>query len=104
MKVVEVVRDWHNKLLNRRELEFIISFDSSTPKRQDIVEFLANQYGVPPERIVVCKIINLFGSLKARVHAHIYDSVEYVKRFEPKHILKKHSAIPLEGGKVGKAS
>lgn len=96
------MRDWYNKLLNRRELEFIISFDSSTPRRHEVVEFLANQYGIPSERIVVCKIINVFGSLKAKVHAHIYDSAEYVKRFEPMHILKKHPTISIEGGRVGK--
>jgi len=84
MKIERIERDWYNKLLNRRDLELILTYEYSTPKREEIK--------------------SIFGSQKARIHAHIYDDVEYAKRFERKNVLKKHALISMEGEKVGKTS
>ncbi|MCX8192743.1 MAG: hypothetical protein N3G77_02920 [Nitrososphaeria archaeon] len=104
MEIVEVVKDWYNKLLNRRELELIISYESSTPRREEVVKFISTHFDTHPEKVIVENIESIFGSLRARVHVHIYNDVEYAKKFERKHILKKHSLIQVEGGKGGKAS
>ncbi len=93
MKVAEVRRDWFNKLLNRRELELIIEYESSTPKRDEVREFVAKQYGAEKERIIIEKLESLFGTLKARAHIHIYQKPEDAVRFERRHILRRHGLL-----------
>ncbi|MEN2974217.1 MAG: hypothetical protein ABDH32_01405 [Candidatus Caldarchaeales archaeon] len=104
MQIEKFSRDWYNKLLNRRELELIISYESSLPKREEVVKFISEYFDISPERVILKKMESFYGSLKARVHIHLYDDVEYAKRFERKHILKKHPLIQTEGGKGGKES
>lgn len=102
MKTEKVVKDQYNKLLNRRELELIISYESSTPKREEVRKFISEQYDISIERVIVEKIESIFGSRKARIHVHIYDDVEDARKFERKHVLKKHELIEVEGGRSGK--
>lgn len=104
MKIEKIEKDWYNKLLNRRELELIISYESSTPKREEVRKFLSDQFDVSIDRIIVEEIQSIFGSQKARIHAHLYDDVEYARKFVRKHVLKKHGLILAEGGKSGKTS
>jgi len=43
--------------------------------------------------VIIEKMESLFGARKARTHIHIYDSIEYAKKYERKHILKKHGLL-----------
>lgn len=104
MKIEKVEKDWHNKLLNRRELELVFLYESSTPKREEVKKFISEHFDVPIERVIVEEIRSFFGSRKARIHAHIYDDVEYAKKFERKHVLKKHAQLGVESEKIGKTS
>ncbi len=104
MKIDKIEVDWYNKLLNRRELKLIIGYESSTPKREEVREFISKQFDAPAENIIVEKIESIFGSRKARIHVHIYDNVEYARKFEKKNILKKHALLSVEGEKSGEAS
>lgn len=104
MKIDKIEVDWYNKLLSRRELKLIIGHESSTPKRVEVREFISKKFDTPTEKIIVEKIESIFGSRKARVHAHIYDDVEYARKFEKKNLLKKHALLTVESGESGKAS
>lgn len=104
MKIEKIEKDWYNRLLSRRELELIVSYESSTPKREEARKFLSEQFDASIERVIVEEIESVFGSRKARMHVHIYDDVEDARRFERRHILKKHELIEVEGGKSGKTS
>ena len=101
MKISEVLRDWENKLLKRRELELIIEYESSTPKRDDVRKLIGEKYEVEPERVIVEKIVSLFGTLKAKAHIHIYETVEDAMKIERKHILRRHGLIEVEAKKSG---
>lgn len=90
---VEVIEDRVNPLLNRREVEAIIIYESGTPKREMVKEEVARKYNVEKERVVIEKMESLFGARKARVHIHIYDSMWYAKKYERKHILKKNGLL-----------
>jgi len=90
---IEVRRDWMNKLLNRRELDLIISYESGTPTRDEVRKLIAEKYGVEVERVIVEKLESMFGTLKAKAHIHIYDTVEDAKRIERKHILRRHGLL-----------
>jgi len=97
---IEVKRDWMNKLLNRRELDLIISYESSTPRRDEVRKLIAEKYGVEVERVIVEKLESMFGALKAKAHIHIYETVEDAKRIERRHILRRHGLLE-EVGKTG---
>ncbi|MEM1584202.1 MAG: hypothetical protein QXF28_05890 [Nitrososphaerota archaeon] len=104
MKIEKIERDLYNKLLNRRELELIVSYESSTPKREEVREFVSERFDASIERVIVELIESVFGSRKARIHVHIYDDLEDARRFERRHVLKKHELIEVGGGKSGKTS
>jgi len=98
---IEVIQDRKNPLLNRRELDLLIAYESSTPKREDVRNALSEKYGVEAERIIVEKMESLFGTNKARAHVHIYDTVDDAKKYERKHILRRHGLLAEEVKKVG---
>lgn len=101
MNIVDVKRDWYNKLLRRRELELVIEYESSTPRRDDVRKMVADKYGVAVERVIVEKLESFFGTLKARARIHVYDDVEHAKFFERPHILRRHGLIEAEVKKGG---
>ncbi len=90
---LEIIEDRKNPLLSRREIEAIIIYELGTPKREEVREEIAKKYNVEKERVIIEKMESLFGARKARAHIHIYDSAEYAKMYERKHILKKHGLL-----------
>jgi len=90
---IEVIQDRKNPLLNRRELDLIITYESGTPKRDEVREEISKKFGVEKDRIIVEKMESLFGANKAKAHVHIYDTAEHAKRYERKHILRRHGLL-----------
>ena len=90
---IEVIQDRQNPLLNRRELDLIIIYESGTPKRDEVREEISKKFGVEKDRIIVEKMESLFGANKAKVHVHIYDTAEHARRYERKHILRRHGLL-----------
>ncbi len=97
---LEILQERNNPLLRRKELDALIIYESSTPKRDDVRKAVAEKYGVDAERVIVEKMESLFGTRSARAHIHVYDTVEDAKRYERKHILKRHALIE-EAKQVG---
>jgi len=90
---IEVVQERNNPLLSRKELDLLITYESSTPKRDEVRKAVADKYGVEIERVIVEKMESLFGAKKARAHVHVYDTVEDAKRYERKHVLRRHGLL-----------
>ncbi len=90
---LEIIGDRMNSLLNRREIEAVVIYESRTPTREEVREEVARKYNMEKERIIVEKMESLFGAKKARAHIHIYSSAEYAKKYERKHILRKHGLL-----------
>jgi ribosomal protein S24E len=90
---LEVIEDRMNPLLNRREIEVVVIYESGTPKREEVREWIAKRYDVERERVIVEKMESLFGVKKARARVHIYDSIEYAKKYERKNLLRKHGLL-----------
>ncbi|MCD6235997.1 MAG: 30S ribosomal protein S24e [Thaumarchaeota archaeon] len=98
---LEVKDERKNPLLSRHELDALIIYDSATPKRDEVRKLVAEKYGVEVERVIVEKMESLFGTKTARAHIHIYDTVEDAKKYERKHILKRHGLLEQEAKQVG---
>ncbi len=86
-----VVREKYNQLIKRREV-IIKVFHSGmgTPSRSLIKRALANAYGVSTSCVYVRRIISERGMNSTIVEAHIYESPEKAKAFEPEYIIKRN--------------
>ncbi|HDD25465.1 MAG TPA: 30S ribosomal protein S24e [Acidilobales archaeon] len=94
-----VVRERRNELVKRLEIDtYIAHVGKGTPRRADIRKAIAQNYGKSEELIVVRKIESEFGIGLSKAEIHIYDDIERLKLFEPKHILKRHEEEKKEGG------
>ncbi len=88
---VEILKDWYNALLNRREIDLRIThWGRGTPSRSEVLNIVAEIYNVDRERIIVKKIESEFGWCKTRAHIHIYDSKDLIEKIEPEHMIRKH--------------
>ncbi len=85
---IEIIKEAHNPVLERKEIEFEISA-KVTPSREEIRKKLAALKNAKEEFIVIKYIKQLFGQHKAVGKAHIYNSMEVLKRVEPKYLLER---------------
>ncbi len=87
----EVVSEKYNPLIKR--LEIIVKFShvgKGTPSRGVVRKAIAELYNVDVERVFVRKIESEYGWGVTSVEAHIYDTSERAKLFEPEHIIKRN--------------
>lgn len=87
----EVVSDRYNPLIKRREVIIKIShIGKGTPSRGIVRKAIADAYEKPIECVYVRKIISEFGWGVTKVEAHIYDSPDKAKLYEPDYIIKRN--------------
>lgn len=58
---IRILKDKDNALLNRRELDFIVKYEGSTPSRNDVRNKLAAMLNAPLELVVVQKMKTEYG-------------------------------------------
>jgi len=88
---VYIIKERDNRLIRRLEVEgVIVHVGKGTPKRSDVLATLAKLYSKSEELIIVKKIVSEYGVGITRFRAHIYESIDRLKAFEPTYILKRH--------------
>ncbi|MGB3908302.1 MAG: 30S ribosomal protein S24e [Methanomethylovorans sp.] len=87
---VKIIEDKNNVLLNRRELNFEVTFEGSTPARMDVKNKMAALLNVPLELVVVQRMNNEYGRQKLRGYAKIYEDTARMKKIEEDHILERN--------------
>lgn len=90
---LEIVEKRENKLLNREEIKLDVVFDNSPPTRLELLNTLSDTFKVPKERIVIVKMLARFGIKLLNVHCHLYKSVEDLKKYENKYIIKRMEKV-----------
>lgn len=85
----EFIRDERNELLNRRELEFIITFEGPTPSRREILGKLCALQNIDEKFAVLDSLEPKFGKQELSGKARIYDNQDAKSRLEPEHLLKR---------------
>ncbi|RLF67693.1 MAG: 30S ribosomal protein S24e [Thermoplasmata archaeon] len=84
----------YNPLLKRTEIYArIVHKKSATPSREDVRNLIASEFGVNKDLVIIHYIRTGFGWTVSKVYAKIYDSIEDLRRIEPKHMLRKHGLI-----------
>ena len=87
----EIIEEKYNPLIKRVELKIRIShIGKGTPSRGLVRKAIADAYSVEINRVYVRKIVSDFGWGVTNIEAHIYDSPERAKLFEPKHIITRN--------------
>jgi small subunit ribosomal protein S24e len=88
---LRVVSERFNNLIRRLEVEALVAHQGMpTPSREELVEVLGRLYSKSPELVVVRKIESEYGMGMSRVYAHLYESLDRLKLYEPEYILKRH--------------
>ncbi len=84
---VEIKNKSDNKLFQRKEILAYAYFTGTTPKRAEIKADVANKVAANPDNCVVRSVENEFGMKRVKVSLHAYESLDTLKKFEPRYIL-----------------
>jgi len=90
---IRIIKDKKNLLLNRRELDFIVRYEGSTPSRNDVKNKLAAMLNAPLALLVIQKIKTEFGMQEAKGYAKLYEDAARLKEVELAYVQKRN-AIP----------
>jgi len=85
---MDVVKEFDNRLLKRKEVEVSKQYDSN-PGFAKVSEDIVKHLNVKEEVIVIKKINSYFGSNNFLIDVFIYDSSTDKERIEPKKKEKK---------------
>jgi ribosomal protein S24E len=86
--MITIEKKENKPLLGREELHGI-SKDKITPSMESVKEELSSSLKKDKELIVVKKVESKFGVQEAKITVYVYDSLEALKKFEPKKKEKK---------------
>lgn len=97
MTQLELRKDLQNKLLKRREVEFIFE-NNSNPGFKGAKEVIVEKFKAKKENVIVKKVLSEFGKHEFIIDAFIYDSKEALEDLEGK---QKEEAVetPVEESK-----
>ncbi len=88
---IEIKEEKENKLLNRRELVFVISHGTNPiPSRGELKDRISNFLNASKDELVIDKINSEFGMDKTEVFAKVYNSKEDTLKYESAHSLKRN--------------
>ena len=73
---IRILKDKNNALLNRRELDFIVKYEGSTPSRNDVRNKLAAMLNAPLELMVVQRIKTEYGMQEGKGYAKLYENAD----------------------------
>ncbi len=90
----EFIRDENNGLLNRQEVEFVLTFDGATPSRREIMGKLCALRNVAENCVVLDSIKQGFGKQELRGALRIYDDEETRNKVELAHLIERTGTEP----------
>ncbi|AKB49967.1 SSU ribosomal protein S24e [Methanosarcina barkeri str. Wiesmoor] len=93
---IRILKDKNNALLNRRELDFIVKYEGSTPSRNDVRNKLAAMLNAPLELVVVQRLKTEYGMQEGKGYAKIYENADRMKDVELEYVLKRNVAPGME--------
>ena len=89
---LKITEQKENKLLNRKELRAHIDNNGATPKKEDVTAKIAALLNTDKNLVVVETTRQSFGARKSVAYAKVYNSLEDLKKTEPKPKEKKAQA------------
>ena len=93
---IEVIKEQHNALLDRKELQIKITHPAATPARIEVKNKVAADLKVEPDRVIVDNMKTAFGKKETIAYIKVYESTEVALQIEPEHILKRNQPPTTE--------
>ena len=81
----------YNPLVKRQEIEFEVDHtNEGTPNRSDVILYLASEYKVKTDVIVLKRIVTENGTNITLGYAEIYNNAKRLQKFIPQYIRKRN--------------
>src|SRR5674476_1415303 len=87
---IEVIKEQHNALLDRKELQIKIKHPAATPARIEVKNKVAADLKVELDRVIVDNMKTAFGKKETIAYIKVYESTEVSSQTEKEHILKRN--------------
>jgi len=97
---IEIIKEKENPLLDRKEINFILSHTGPTPSRDEIKKKIVAQYNSQYELVMVDKLSSEYGNQQTIGYAKIYSNLQRISEIENKHIIERNK--PIEKAKKEK--
>ncbi len=92
-----------NRLLSRRQMALeVLHPGLDGVSKAKMMEYIGKMYKVDPKQVVCFGFKNIFGGGRSTGFALIYDSMEALKKFEPKHRQARSGIITLTANKTSR--
>ena len=101
---MEIVKDFDNKLLNRKEVIAKFDGDGATPARSAVRKDIAKKLKVDEKLIIINKISSHFGGTDVSVKANVYGDAETLNKVTPEHLVKRNAIPEVEEAPVEEAA
>ena len=96
---IQIIKSKDNPILKRREIEFKVIFDESTPSRKSVVERLAATENSKVGLVYVDSLKTEFGKRESLGYAKIYETAERAKEIERPPIIERNTFSKPEEAK-----
>ncbi|MCL4411385.1 hypothetical protein M1329_00390 [Candidatus Marsarchaeota archaeon] len=96
---LRITEDKENKLIGRREVEFVIDGEVSTPPTSEVAKELCKKLNLNPDNTIVTSIRQQFGLRRAVCTAHSYSDKRAMERYERRHIAARATKRSSKGAK-----
>jgi ribosomal protein S24E len=93
---MELIKEKHNFLLNRKELSFKITELQSPPSMENAKKMVAEKLSIPEDLVHIEKVLGRFGTDDFTITAKIYGTSSERERF---HVVNKKAKKPKKGKK-----
>ena len=88
---VELVRDFENRVVERKELELLLfHVGRGTPSRFEVRKKVSEMLKVPIECVYVRKISTEYGTGISRARVHVYGDPKRALEIEPRYIVERN--------------
>lgn len=87
---VDIKSKTDNKLLDRKEIDAVVTFDGATPSKNDLRQAICGKAGLNPDLVVLSEIHTGYGIQSVKVIAHAYENKESLMSVEPEHMKKRY--------------
>ncbi|MBM3200583.1 hypothetical protein FJZ53_06610 [Candidatus Woesearchaeota archaeon] len=82
---LKILKETDSPLLCRKVLNFEVEYSGSrTPKKEEVKKLIAVAQKVKEDLVVVKHVYPKFGEAKARIIAHVYNTLNDLQKYEPK--------------------
>ena len=84
---MEVISDFRNELLSRRELVILLRGMAGKISRKELREMVSKEFGVESSKVIPIRLEGEFGRNDLKALVYIYDDEKHARRQLPEYIF-----------------